>query len=406
MNDNTETTQGKPSPSLIYQRFEIWRKQNSKLENLPNQESNSKENTQLPNDKLQSLQITTQTDRHEPSNAPPIGEKLLYVDILNYSEAFFQPHSRWNIKRSYENVKKFVAAVRKSNYKLKLFIDDSIATNEAIKKWRKRREKEVNKGEKRIPQGTSILLGDMFQRCSIPVVYSLEADNDDTLAFHAHEDGADILSNDGDFFRYKGAAYKVWADFDRNELRRGNFRLIPHTNEKVSKSQMISKRILGQPPRTRKAYSNVDDFKNKLSKDYTYISGVPSPLIRATGINPHITISPLRHALFSSIFNEGIVIKEEFPNWNETNKCCEWYVNEVNINTNTKNKYYIELLENPLQAFFEIFPNEANNVKPSNLRCDGKDWHNHRFACCCIVSQICCIFTGKELLGTMMKMVE
>ena len=393
------------TPSLIYQRFEEWRK-------IQNSRENHLKETNVD---LSSLKVTKEVCSNINSSYPnqfdkarnfnPTGEKLLYVDILNYSEAFFKPYSRWNLKKSLEKVKQFVAAARKSNYKLKLFIDDSISTNEAVKKWRKRREREIIKGEKRVPQGTSVLLGDMFQRCGVSVLYSLKSDNDDTLACHAHADGADILSSDGDFFRYEGAAYTVWADFDHDKLRAGIFKLIPHTYEKVSKSQKISKRILTEPPIARKTYTNVNDFKNTIkNKDYIYISGVPSPLVRALGVNPHITIAPLRHALFSSIFDQGTVIKEEFPNWNATKSNFEWYINEITVST--EHNDYVELLENPRKAFLALFPNEAQNIKPQTLRCTANDWTNHRFACCCIVSTVCCIFKGKELLGTMMNMID
>jgi hypothetical protein len=57
-------------------------------------------------------------------------------------------------------------------------------------------------GRKNVPHGLAGLLGDLFRECGVEVVYSDKDDNDDTLAWHAHADGADVLSDDKDFFRW------------------------------------------------------------------------------------------------------------------------------------------------------------------------------------------------------------
>jgi hypothetical protein len=59
------------------------------------------------------------------------------------------------------------------------------------------------RGEKRVPQGCAVMLGDMFRMEGVPVHYSFH-DNDDTLAAYAVRDGALVLSGDRDFFRYTG----------------------------------------------------------------------------------------------------------------------------------------------------------------------------------------------------------
>ena len=124
----------------------------------------------------------------------------------------------------------------------------------------------------------------MFRRCNVPVVYSKEADNDDTIAFHAHADGAAILSGDGDFFRYKDASYTVWADFDRTLIHQGRLVLRPHSNENKRKNTSV--RELGPPPAV---YSEVGfSFLNVFS---VYRIGAPSPLVRLMGVNPHAVVS-------------------------------------------------------------------------------------------------------------------
>ena len=64
-----------------------------------------------------------------------------------------------------------------------------------------------------MPQGSNALLGMMLSRAGVEVVYSAEADNDDTIASHAQADGAAILSQDKDMFRYNGRKYTVYSEF-------------------------------------------------------------------------------------------------------------------------------------------------------------------------------------------------
>ena len=209
---------------------------------------------------------------------------LLYVDILNYCEVFFNRKSIWDMKKSLRKIEKFVNSARRSGYSLKIFIESNIMSNEAINKWRTRRAREIRLGYKNVPHGLSTLLGDMFRRCNVPVVYSKEADNDDTIAFHAHADGAAILSGDGDFFRYKDASYMVWADFDRTLIHQGRLVLLPHSNENKRKNTSV--RELGPPP----AVNFKDDF-SYLKVYSVYRRGAASPLVRLMGFNPHAVVN-------------------------------------------------------------------------------------------------------------------
>ena len=52
----------------------------------------------------------------------------------------------------------------------------------------------------------------MFQNAGIKLHYSV-IDNDDTLAAYAQFYGADILSRDKDFMRYRKRSYKIYSDF-------------------------------------------------------------------------------------------------------------------------------------------------------------------------------------------------
>lgn len=119
-----------------------------------------------------------------------------------------------------KRIRNFVTATNNSGYTdIKCFIDDSNPSPEANQKWKKRREDEVKKGEKKVPRGFAILLGDMFISSVVEVLFSDEKNNDDTLASYAHRDKAILLSGDKDFFRYINAKYVV---YDAYEISKNN----------------------------------------------------------------------------------------------------------------------------------------------------------------------------------------
>ena len=89
---------------------------------------------------------------------------------------------KWNLPSfAFARLKPFVQAVSASGWTLVCFIDHCTQTDETLKKWQARRNKEVLTGERRVPQSSPIMLGDMFKSLGVPVHYSFDADNDDTL---------------------------------------------------------------------------------------------------------------------------------------------------------------------------------------------------------------------------------
>ncbi len=85
-----------------------------------------------------------------------LNEKDLHlcVDGLNIATCFFGIRERWEIpQKVFKKVSKFVKAANNSGYTLQIFIDASNKTDEAKAKWKTRRENEVTKGERKVPQG-------------------------------------------------------------------------------------------------------------------------------------------------------------------------------------------------------------------------------------------------------------
>jgi len=343
-----------------------------------------------------------------------MSEKL-YIDALNYGNFFFaKTKFTWSLSDPYERVKLFVNACKKANLEIIVFIDESAETEEAIIKWKSRREKEVQNEEKYMPQGMSYFLGDMFKSLDVIVYYSLDEDNDDTLAFYAQADGANILSGDGDFYRYIGRTYKIYKDFNQTKLlSTGNLELLTNTKTReniIIESRKDMLRAIRAPPNCIDVKCNIP-FVPILQKFKIYRRGVPSPLVRKLGYNPHIKIKSIRRAIYNHIFEDkDTVVFEEFPSWSETDNCTIWLSENVKL-FNPKDKELIKITKllngDPYILFKEYFPKEADSLERINNKktvfvpegIEFKQWKKHCFACKSITFELCCIVNGNTMLS-------
>lgn len=300
----------------------------------------------------------------------------LYIDLLNYGNKFL-PIFDWNLSRAYERIKNFIEAANNSGFfNIKCFIDDSNPSEEATKKWKTRREKEVRKGKKEVPQGYAILLGDMFTSCGIEVLYSDELDNDDTLAFYAHADEAILLSGDKDFFRYIDAKYVV---YDVYSVTKNHALVLSQirTAETIKCNGKAPHAIaIGQPPKTRQRVTQITGG--------IYKRGTPSPLMRKLNMSPHRILAPLRRAAFHLQGIEG-PITETYPEWDEENKTVAWYY-EQNIYP-LKDDFYQNLLVYPAEAMKHFFPQECSEYN-NQLGFSRIEWDKHVFCVQSLVYEI------------------
>jgi len=344
----------------------------------------------------------------------PTNEKL-YIDALNFGNFFFaKTKYSWSLIDPYNRVKLFVNACKDANLDIKIFIDESVETDEAINKWKSRREKEVQNEEKFMPQGMSYFLGDMFKSLGVPVYYSLDEDNDDTLAFYANADGANVLSGDGDFYRYIDRKYKIYSDFNQIKLlATGKLELLCNSKARetvVVNSRKDMLREIREPPKCVDVKCNIP-FIPILQKYKIYRRGVPSPLIRKLGYNPHIKIKEIRRAIYTHLFEDkNTVIFEEFPSWSETNKSTVWVSEDVKLFESNDQEFnnIINLLnQDPNIIFKQYFPKEADTLEcidnkkkailPEGI--DFKQWKKHCIACKSITVELCCIINGKSLFS-------
>eukprot|EP00798_Chlamydomonas_sp_ICE-L_P007432 gene7432-566_t len=157
--------------------------------------------------------------RDDGAKDPPAraSQKHLYIDGLNIVRDLFVSDvgEHWQtIVGLQDRVDKFVAAAEMSGFtSIVVFIDAFILTDETDQKWRERRIRDVDQEKRDVPQAVQILLGEAFQEAGVEVKFSLDQDNDDTLAAYAQICGAEVLSEDRDFFRYIGHKYTVFRTF-------------------------------------------------------------------------------------------------------------------------------------------------------------------------------------------------
>jgi hypothetical protein len=337
--------------------------------------------------------------------------KKLYIDALNYGRHFFaEARFTWALEKPFERVKVFVAALRKAGFEPSVFIDEGIGSAEASEKWISRRMKEVAKGEKNVPQGMSYLLGDMFRSQDVPVFYSLDYDNDDTLAFYAQADDADVLSGDGDFYRYIGRKYTIYSDFEYNKNEIVLLRNTKEREEYIMDTRKDIMREIEDPPPCIDSKLYIP-FVQTLTRTMLYRRGVPSPLVRKLNFNPHMVLKPVRRAIYTILFeNQGTVITEQFPVW-----CKEEQTTILNseyvIPYEPDDKEFLEIKKklegDPNLLFEDYFYEEFKDLnalakkRHINLP-EGitfREWHKHCIACKTITYELCCIVNGNTMLS-------
>jgi len=347
----------------------------------------------------------------------------LYVDVLNYAkEKFFRS---WSIQGAQREVERFVQAATRSNFDMVVFIDQGFseeAESDAFAKWTERRLAEVTDGEKTLPQGMSVMLGEMFRELGVEVRYSLDEDNDHTLAgwaFHDSNNSASVIvvSRDSDFLRYNHPntdepyVFPLCADFEVNEDGPA-LKLFPREiPPSIYAAQKPRLGIISPPPQYHQVRPKEPLFT--VRRDQVYRRGVPSPLIKTLGYNPYIVIRPLRQVLYHELFANGSgrtdvesasEMIESFPMWNNVTNQAEFVTTNVPIPPKRDEELFNLATKDPKRTFERFFSDLLmETMKPRDV--SDEDWKNHRFACIGVVVEICCSFPGNNIfyLETMMR---
>lgn len=313
------------------------------------------------------------------------GRKLLYVDVLNFSNDFGFTTRTWNLGNPVIKIAQFCNAARRSKWELVVFIDAGIESDEALTKWRSRREEEVKREYRDVPQGLSVLVGDIFRSFGIKVYYSpYSADNDDCIAAHANADGADILSNDKDFFRYIDHRYKRYGKFDIVDghlLLSGGF----PPKSKPGFPEPSAKTIIDPP----KMLSYNPSFNSVEHLNY-YRRGAPSSLVKLMG-NPHCLFSGLRGSIYAKM-GKTEAVKEEFPEWDRGIESVVWRVSHVEP-SHEFDHFLVGDFDN-LRRTCEHF---ISRLKRDINRVPEREFYNHTFAVYAIIFELWCTYNDNKV---------
>lgn len=133
-----------------------------------------------------------------------------------------------------------------------------------------------------------------------------------------------------------------------------------------------------------------------------YRRGTGTPLAKDLG-NPHITIRPLRQALYArKLSPESCTVKfihETFCEWDEEEEVVRWVEEDVFPDATLDH-----LLDQPEAAFRHFFGRTLSITDESAF--DAKDWDKHVFALYSVVFEICSLAGGPSLLELLLKQFE
>lgn len=256
-----------------------------------------------------------------PAPKREAGLTPLYFDALTFS-AEICPLNDWCLARMCTRVWMLVHGLRAIGFSLTVFIG---AVSHTDSRWQRRREREMQRFERPMPQGFSALIGEAYRAAGVPVYYSVTHSNEDTLAAYAHLHGAAVLSRDGCFLRYRDSTADLPASFIRMALLFCDYEVKGSSEIAAAlpagafagtslldcagltslpcQLKLLPPRAaprgdlhlqLDPPPFVRcEEGSLADAFMQR-----KYIRGCPSPLMRILGADPHAATRPLRQALF------------------------------------------------------------------------------------------------------------
>jgi len=227
------------------------------------------------------------------------------------------------------------------------------------------------------------MLGEVFRKCGVPVNFSLDADNDDTLYSHAYHRNAAILSGDRDMLRYINPRGQLRI-FSSCSMKDGEVKL---ESQKETHSSSSPRQILTPPPKT----CSHDPSFVRVKEDKLYRRGTPSPLTRYFG-NFHETVRPLREALYSKL-GFPAEIKEIYPVWDESGRQVLW-----REGITSGNPLLLALLseEKAIEAFKYFFNIETLQKDSKNFT--NIVWHNHVYSMWASVFELISFACGIPLI--------
>ena len=359
-------------------------------------------------------------------------KKTLLVDGYNYINKFFNVGEEVNHSKLYDiekRINRFIDYCKKDNYKLIIFIDAYIKTQETLDKWIKRRENEVKLGKKSVPYCVGTILYHYFCKKNIPVYFSYTHDNDDTIASYASEiDNCYILSGDHDFFRYN---YKIYPTVYNNFYYKNDRINFTDHNRKRPNIGVKFRDVIYPLPKVSKK----NPVKDNLLKYNISVRGVVTSQCKYFG-NVHRRIRSLRRKCYYNIFydkmknldnakklisknldifnhsalkiqilwfNYKTTITERYPEWDKKNEIVIW--KEENIKPLKYNK--LESFSNILNKYF---PNKFLKKVKDKIKIKSKTnkiasirFTNYLFSIYASLLELICICQDKNIVDEIDK---
>jgi len=324
-------------------------------------------------------------------------DEKIYMDGLNFGDYFFNTIDHWDLNYLIYKVNYFISILTRNGYKLEVFMDGNNVSPECNEVYKKRVEERILKMEYKWPHACGILLANAFSENNIPVHWSVDADNDDTIATYAFMDGAAILSRDKDFLCYF-ADLKIFSKFEIDEKRN----LVYFTRQtKMTKDHKfhwklreIKRKILTKKPKTESNYSMISFLG--LEKNYL-LGGYPNA-IPYFSINPYKIINELRKALY---FAWGLkeIVKEEFPEYNKETKTIEWTIQE--IDPLSYDPLFLELLGNPEKAL--VYFEDNYRFDKNEFKFTKAQWNNYLNGFFSSILKLNCFYNNQSLMRILLK---
>jgi hypothetical protein len=225
-------------------------------------------------------------------------------------------------------VRGFLRACESSNLRPHFVVDAGWQSDEAFRKWLRRREREFATDSRFLPLGMDALLCDMLVEAGARVYRADGLDGDDVIVRMALEagDASLILSADRDMFRYTDlscAQQRVCAEFMLDGAGQHVYLLASPSGR--PKDGVRSRKVTQLP-------YEPDTWLKPASKLHTapqvgYVRGCCSPWTRRHG-NLHGLARPLRLAVYAALGVQGRV-REVYPDRCADSEAVRWVDEKV-----------------------------------------------------------------------------
>ena len=254
---------------------------------------------------------------------------LLYVDILRFADLIFLSNKPWHVKKAFDRVLVFVESAKELGITLKCFLDNysSGLGYGTLQNYKNEVVKDFNLNQKELPENVVQLLGEMFTKCGVEVVYRASGNEVSLTAVivsHALATNADILSSNRDLFNYQSIisnnkSVKVFKGYTIKSKESYELTLLPFNFQRDNESEVKIPDV-SIPIEVSKHFSG-------FIQNNHFLRGIATPILKSLlpSNNPYNVVTPLRNTFYYLAGVSGPV-KEEWFVWEGDEG--KWHVEE------------------------------------------------------------------------------